>query len=522
MKLSAIAKPGPAPGSAGPPAFMRGYTLRDLLTTVFFYRRRMLLAFIVPVLLGAAAAALSKPAFVAQARLLVLYSSDYVFRPTGGQPGSSVALDRDQIIEGELQILKSSTLAASTLDKVGLDRVYPGTPLGDPRALQVAIRRMGADLSVTSIPQSNILELSFRNRDPEVAAAVLQALIAEYLERREAIFHRAPAPAVQADQDAFLARLHAAEQDLSRFAQEHGIADLDQQMNLLLQEQAANREGLESTTQSIAETSAKLAAIKQQLEQIPQTVQAYADSDRSQRSLQLNTDLVRLQIQRSGLAAHYDSNYPPIQDLDRQIAAVQAQIASEPSRDPSLARTGVNPLYQDVQGQELALQATLSGLQAKAASLNATMATLATRIRDLSGAALQYRDLKRNRDVLDESYRTFVRSSEETQMAYDAERSRAANVRVVQPPVASAAPLNMRLVLALGGIVIGFVAAGTAMIVGNAFRQVFVTVRDVSLALDLPVLVAVEQRRGRRFRPRAGQPQPAAQMPRTARGMIGA
>jgi uncharacterized protein involved in exopolysaccharide biosynthesis len=485
MKLTAIGRAAAPLGSAGPPAFIRSYTVRDFLTTVFYHRRIMLAAFVVPVLLGLAAASLSKPAYVAQARLLVLYGSEYFYHPSaGGQSNYSVALDRDEIIEGELQVLKSTTLAIETLQKLGIDTVYPGMPADGPMALQRAARRMGSDLSLSSIPQSNILEI---------------------------IFERPPTPNAQSDKDAFLGRIHTAEDALSRFAQQHGIADLDQQMNLLLQQQAANSQAGDATAQSIAEASAKLTTIKAQLQKMAPMVQAFADNERSQRTQALTDDLVKLQVKRSGLTTRYDSNYPAIQDLDRQIAAIQAQIASEPSREGALVRSSVNPIYQDAQGQEIALEAALSGLQAKAASLATAATRLDAQIRDLTQAAIQYRDLKRNRDVLDEAYRAFVRNTEETQMAYEAERSKATNVRVVQPPEAGAAALNMRVVLTAAGVVLGLVAAVAAMLVANALRQVFITVRDVNLALELPVLVAVK--RGRRVPVRRGSPKPQSPPP---------
>ena len=88
----------------------------------------MIVAFIIPVLIGLAAASVTKPAYVAQARLLVLYGSEYFYRPVTGQSSSSsIPLDRNEIMLGELQVVQSQTLAIQTLQKPsGLARVYPG------------------------------------------------------------------------------------------------------------------------------------------------------------------------------------------------------------------------------------------------------------------------------------------------------------------------------------------------------------------------------------------------------------
>jgi capsular polysaccharide biosynthesis protein len=54
----------------------------------------------------------------------------------------------------------------------------------------------------------------------------------------------------------------------------------------------------------------------------------------------------------------------------------------------------------------------------------------------------------------------------------------------------------MRRVLLALGIVVGLVAALAAMALMNALRRVFVTARDVSVALDLPVLATVTKADG--------------------------
>jgi uncharacterized protein involved in exopolysaccharide biosynthesis len=480
--------------------------MRDFLTALFYYRRIMACAFIACVLLGLAAASVTRPVYVAQARLLVLYGGEYFYQPAGGQAGDAVALDRNEIMTSELEVLKNTELAKQTLLTVGLDRVYPGTKPDDSQALDAAAHRMESDLSLTSIAQSNILDLSFRNHDPQVAVEVLRTLIAGYLADRVKVFQRVPTAVVLAEQDAMLNRLRGAEAALSDFAAAHGIVDLDTQATLLLQRQSANRQARDETAQAIGESEAKLAAIQAQLKDIPPIIQSYAESDRSQTKQALTDSLLRLQIKRRDLAQHYGDSHPDIQSLDQQIQWVQAQLAAAPSRVDASTRDGPNPLYQDLRQQAAALQAQIQGLHARQTQLADAAAGIETRIHDLTVTESAYRDLKRNRDVLDETYRALVKTNEASQATSNAEVSRTANVRVVQPPVASGARLNMRLILAIGGAAVGVAAALAAMALCNAMRQVFITPRDVSLALELPVLAAVAKKRVRRPRGRPAPP----------------
>jgi uncharacterized protein involved in exopolysaccharide biosynthesis len=330
-----------------------------------------------------------------------------------------------------------------------------------------------------------------------VASDVLRVLIAAYLKRRATIFQRSPSVAPQTDQQTLVGRLHAAEDALSSFAAAHNISNFDQQMNLLLQQQARTSQMRDETAQAIQETAAKLAVEEDELSRLPATVQAYVDSERSQQTQLLTESLLKLRVKRADLASRYNDSFPEIQSLDRQIQSTQAQIASAPVHDNAVTRQAANPVYQDVQTRQVTLRAELKGLQARDAQLATDAAATDARIRDLEKSAGEYRDLKRGRDVLDDSYRDFVKTNEAAAIADSAERGRAANIRVVQPPESSPASANTRKILLGGGVFLGLAAAVAALALFNALRQVFVTARDASVALELPVLATADWR-GRR------------------------
>jgi uncharacterized protein involved in exopolysaccharide biosynthesis len=500
--MSAVIFPTPGPGSdfVRPTIAFPRFTLRDLLIEVFYHKKIMLVAFIIPVALGLFAASVAKPSYVAQARLLVLYGSEYFYRPlTGQSSSSSIPLDRNEIMLGELQVVQSQTLAIQTLRVVGVDRVYPGMNVNDPAALPQAALRFEKDLTATSIAQSNVIELGFRSYSPDVAADVLRAVINVYLERRTAVFARPTSASVQADQDNFQERLHNAEDAISKFSLEHGIGNFDQQLTLLLTMQSSNRAARDEVAQTIGETTAKLAAIQKLGAKVPGTIQLSADTDRSQRLQLLTGELTQLQIKRREMATRYQPGASVFQEVDRNIASIQSQIGDGGTRDTGVVHAGRNPIAQDLQTQELSLQSQLAGLKARAAELDATAGSIADRLKEFNQSAQEYRDLVRDRDLLDQTYRSLVRSNEDAQIADSAERSRAANIRVVQPPERPPVGRTLATVLALSGVAVGIVAAIAALAVYNALRQVFVSARDVSVTLELPVLVGVARGRSERL-----------------------
>jgi len=468
------------------------YSARDLITAIFYHKRAMVIAFLIPVLLALGVGFRMRPIFIAQARLLVLNGSDYVFHPAPGQGGSDIALDRNQIVQGELQILQSSTLAADVLHQVGLDRIYPTLRGSDEVREGLAESRFAADLTVSVVPLSSVIELGFSNRDRAVATQVLKTLIEQYLQRRKAVFDTTPTDTVNLQRTQFAEQLHRAEVAVTQFGAAHSITNIDEQITLLLQQTSENLTAEQVTDQSIREATAKLVTLREQIQTVPPTVQIFAESNRTRESDAMADNLVALLAKQRDLRSRFNDDFPILANMNQQIEELQRRMAEIPARDASIAREGRNTVYDSLRGQEITLAASLSGLQAKREELSLNAVALQKRLDELSLNSQEYHDLLRSRDVLDQSFRTIERSSVEAQQAAALERLKSPNIRVVQAPEAPAVGRNPQPIVWAGGAVLGIMAAGFVAIVCSAFRRVFVTVHDCETALDLPVLVTVQ------------------------------
>ena len=487
---------GPGVVDAGEGAARAGHGLRGMLRSVvvglFYHKRAVLFAFLIPALLGVAAGLRAKPVFLAQARMLVLYTGDYVFHAGNRGTGNDIALDRNQIIQAELQILQSPALATQMLTTLGPARVYPG--VDGPDAARAAASRLAADLTVASIPQSNVIELALRNQNREVAIETLGALITQYIPYRSAIFDKAGSVGTDTEQKQFAGRLQLAEEALARFGVRHGISNLDEQTSMLLRQRNDSATEQSGAQGAMAEAQARLGAVQKQLQTVPATVQIYAESTRSQQVSGLTDTLVKLNTQRRELLSRYVDDYPLVRDNERQIAAVRSQIAGSAPRDDASTRVGRNPMYDDLRTQEASLTVQLRGLQARQTSLLAQTERIQARNDELVTLSREYRELKRTRDVLEQSLRTITQSTEETQLANALERAAGANVRVVQPPDAALAGTSQGRLLIIGGVVVGLAAAAATLAVLLATSRVALSAADIERAVGLPVLLAVPQR----------------------------
>jgi uncharacterized protein involved in exopolysaccharide biosynthesis len=490
-------------------------TVRDVLNSLYFYRKKVLIAFLVPIAMGLIAALLTRPNYLAQARLLVLYGSEYVFHPGNSNSSNDITLDRNQIMQGEEQILTSTALAMETLKAVGIARVYPGTDVAAPDALAKAAVLFEEDLTVSSIPMANVVELSFRSTDRTVAADALQELIKQYQQRRLEVFDKPVGNRSDAERAQFAERLQRAEAALAQYGAEHGISNLDEQISLLLRQKADNLTEQNQTDQAIRETAARVDSLRKQLASVPQSVQMFSESVRSQQASGLTDSLLKLESTRRDLRSRYQDNFPLVVDVDQQIAAMKAQIAATSARDGATARQGRNTVYDELHSQEITLGSQLQGLQARRAELAVTATGLNKRLDELNNFGRTYRDLKRSRDVLDESYHAIARTSEEAALSSALERAKGANVRVVQPPEVPLTGTSRRKAFFGVGLLLGVLAAAATLAVLNALRQIFITAHDVERALGLPVLAAVPE--AVPTATRTVSPEPRAQAARVVR-----
>jgi capsular polysaccharide biosynthesis protein len=97
--------------------------------------------------------------------------------------------------------------------------------------------------------------------------------------------------------------------------------------------------------------------------------------------------------------------------------------------------------------------------------------------------------------VLEETYRTYVRNTEEARLSDQIANNRLANVRVVQsaePPATGARP---RKLIMMASASFGLFAAMALFWILSAMRQTMIGVIDTERELQLPVLVSVPDRR---------------------------
>jgi uncharacterized protein involved in exopolysaccharide biosynthesis/Mrp family chromosome partitioning ATPase len=228
-----------------------GIHLSDIFFALFKRKWTIILCTLLGITGAAAVYFLSPPIYQSQAKLLVRYvlersavdSIDNTTRPNQSKTG-------DSVIDSEVQILTSWDLAVQVADAIGPKR------LGAP-SKEAAAGAIISGLQVTASKGSDVISVSYKNRDPQLATLVLQELLSHYFVKHLEVHRSAGAfDFVTQQTDQVRARLNQTQDALKALRDKTGIISLKDGMDTLIKEVADTKKELNSAQGDLAEQQA--------------------------------------------------------------------------------------------------------------------------------------------------------------------------------------------------------------------------------------------------------------------------
>src|SRR5438445_1194046 len=256
-----------------------GMKLGDILFALFKRKRTIIVCAVVGIIAAAAVYFLFPPSYESQAKLLVRY----VLERSGVDPAEAAGAaaqsgnqaQADRVIGAETEILTSWDLAIQVAEALGPQRLLPPPqdlfshvvqavglkrllPSSGPSAtVAEAAGSIASGLKVVSDKGSNIILISYKNRNPEIAPRVLQELLSRYFVKHLEVHRSAGAFDFVAQQtDQVRARLNQAEDALKSLREKTGIASLKEGSAAITTEAAKAQEQLNAAEADLAEQQA--------------------------------------------------------------------------------------------------------------------------------------------------------------------------------------------------------------------------------------------------------------------------
>jgi uncharacterized protein involved in exopolysaccharide biosynthesis len=469
------------------------YTAADLVTLLWRERVLMAAVFGVLFLLGAAFALTRPTTYPARSSLLVQLGQEYVYQPRAGDAGRGALPEIDQVVQSEVEILRSAPLRVRVVEQVGYKTLYPARA-GRFEAASAGQRRrmvnraaveMGQQLGIQTAPKSNVIGVTYSHKDPDVAAAVLNRLVEGYLVYRREVMSDVTLPLVAQQRQVLQGRLAGAEQALESFLTLHRIGDFEAEKQAQSALQASLNDERYRVVARLREVQGRLGELSRQAGGLSPEIGLYRDVDTT-----AENKLRDLRIQREELLTRYKPGARPVQEVETQIAQMERMIGEGRGSTAGARRTGVNPVYQAVQTERIQLRAEEASLQSRRAAIETQLGEVTNRRLELTRLEPEYQDLERNRASLEGSLRTFLTREQEQRAAQAIAQEASDNIRIVErasPAVKGSSMRGEMLVLAF------LLAAMTAVSVGLGrifLRRSFATASSASRTLDLPVLAS--------------------------------
>jgi uncharacterized protein involved in exopolysaccharide biosynthesis/Mrp family chromosome partitioning ATPase len=230
--------------------------LSDILFALF--KRKWTIILFALIGIGAAAAVyfFFPPSYQSEAKLLVRYvlERSAIDPAEAEKAGAASSSEADRVIGAELEILTSWDLAMQVAHAIGPKRLLP--TVQDPTDTAAA-RSIISGLKVVSNKGSNIILVSYKNSNPELATLVLQELLSLYFVKHLEVHRSAGAfDFVTQQTDQVRARLNQTEDALKSLREKTGIASFKEGSVAITTEAAKVQEELNAAQAQLAEQQA--------------------------------------------------------------------------------------------------------------------------------------------------------------------------------------------------------------------------------------------------------------------------
>lgn len=486
----------------GPELSLQLPTPRELLRPVFRYRYAVAATFVLVFAVTVAYVSLQPPVYVAEMKLLVKRERLDPIMTSDPRATSVAPVDISETeLYSEVELLKSRDLLERVVLDTGLHRSAAGSELmpvastpPPARAVARAVRALRANLDVQPIRKTTLISVSYRAREPQLAARVLDRLASLYLEKHLTVHRPTGAHQFFTEQAARLHHeLRAAEDRLRGFNEREQVVSAADEKTSTLRLLSEFESALEETEASVADATRRLRSIAAEIGATPdRQVTQVRNAVNVELVRDLKSKILQLEIKRNELLQKFTPAYPPVMRLEEELGQLREALASAeqaPLRDETTDR---NPTYQWLRNEAARVQTERAALLARAAATRRTIAGYRQRARRLEAIEMEQQELLRAVKTAEEGYLLYQRKEEETRIADALDRTRIANVALAEAPSVPQAPTAARrgVFLLAGGLLALVLSLGVGYLL-YVLNPCFRTPDDVYRVLDIPVLATL-------------------------------
>ncbi|WP_342597497.1 polysaccharide biosynthesis tyrosine autokinase [Cyanobacterium aponinum UTEX 3222] len=365
-----------------------------------------------------------------------------VFQSSTPSLTSELGLSEEKNLTNDLVLMKSDSFAEQVRNDLQL-----GTDVNNQNLLQ--------NLVATNPQNTDVIQLSFTDQDPEKAAAIVNAWIENYVrldKELEQTQTRELAQFLQQQIPQTQESLEATAEKIKDFKQNNRILDINA-------EASSTTEILSELDAQIAETQAQLAAQKSRRDDLRKLFQI--DSDTAVTSSFINeSPIVSSLIQElEGIETkieqeklRFGDRHPEVSRLEKEKKVLEEQLEKylknvSPQNNISQQDINENNIYQPGTSQSQLLvqyseaERNIKSLEAQLDSLNDLINTYRERVDTLPSLEFEQKQLQRELTTKDEILQSLIKNYQDSQIALNNTQG---NVRFVELAKVPSTPAIVR------------------------------------------------------------------------------
>ena len=475
-------------------------SFRDILTALFKQKVKCLV--IMLIVFGIAAAYVYNliPLYEAKASIIVKMGREHILHPEVGQTTQIVKFNEEAAVQSEISILSSRELIRKVVNTLGVERLYPD--LLDPskkirNPVEVSVSRFSNDLTSVPIKGANVIEITYGNPRPRVAAEALNLLI-EFLKEKHLQIYSDPNTSFLSDQlKVYQNQLEASERELQEFNRKHDLSSpIEDQQKRLLDQRTQMDTSYKLTKNQIQGLQSRILSIETQMKTIPKEM-ALSRTETEGTLAKAKADLFELRRKEQNLLTRYTPESFPVKNLRNEIALIETFINEEEKQGDrnNSVTSGKNPVYQKLEMDWFGARSELETLEASSKAISLQIEELDRKLQRLDELNKELMILARQKDAAGQNYNLYLHRVEEAKVSEKMDQLKMSNISVIQhaEPPSRRAGRPPSLILTLGGV-LGLLTGIGMGLVFEFFEGAYTRPEQAATDLNLPLLASFSQK----------------------------
>ncbi|MCU0608942.1 MAG: polysaccharide biosynthesis tyrosine autokinase [Chitinispirillaceae bacterium] len=381
--------------------------------------------------------------------------------------------DRIKTFNTHLELLRSNTVLNMVSDNLD-GKISAGDILDYLTIAQ----------GVTNKEKNDIIELTFRNRDPNLTQDVLNELCKTYIEYRLGVNTQEVSRLLhkfEVQISKLQTELDRKESGLRKFKEDNRMVELSDETNLTVSKISQMELSLQETQLALIDSRERLTSLKSQIgAQDLDIVQSITLTD------PLKNKIAALELEYNSLSSEYSAEHFKVKMIRQQIEKLKSATADSISRAADSRTLVKNPIRQSLLQEYISTTIERSANEAKRIALEQIIDQLNKDLFKLPSLEQNYAFLQRETESILATLRMLKTKYEETKIRRDSQETDIKILELAELPDAAAS--SVKPISILIGILLGFFFGVAIALLIEHLDQSVKDPSEVERTLNLPLL----------------------------------